>query len=69
MLRIQESIKNSPRTKGGADIEVIAIVFLMYGQKYYGVSIDSAENLSYNCYEDKSEFYKTDYSKQLNVFL
>ena len=31
--------------RDGVDIEVFAIVFLMSGQKYYGVSIDNADIL------------------------
>ena len=34
-------------------IEVLAIVFLIYSQKYYGVFIDNAAMLCYNSYEYK----------------
>ena len=35
-----------------------AIVFLIQSQKYYGVYIDNATMLCYNCYKHKSEFIK-----------
>ena len=52
--------ERSPEPIRGNHNEKFAIVFLIQGQKYYGVSIDSAamlcDNLCYNCYEHNSEF-------------